>query len=153
MPRKWFALFMMLLVLGGQLSGCAYYNTFFHAQQFYDQAVEEEKVKNTRGQESNAQGQNRSKKNRSYDLYSKCIAKCQKLAVRFPTSKWRDDASFLMAKAHYGKKDYLSAKGELLRFLDRYPRQRLSSLSSILLGALVLRERETMRGHVRRGKR
>ncbi len=110
------------------LTGCAYYNTFYHARRFYSDA-EKARETETRATLTTAasaapggQGQGAT---RSNDLYKKSIEKCQKVLENFPGSRWEDDAYLLMAQAYYGKGDYLSARRELDRFGARFPQSDL----------------------------
>ena len=82
------------------LSGCAYFNTFYHAKQYYGQA---EKARATeRGQASAA--------STSSGYYKQAIQKCEKIIEKYPGSKWADDAYLLMAQSHYWRGDYLAAQ-------------------------------------------
>jgi len=116
--------FLLAAVLAGVLflDGCAYYNTFYHAKQFYGQAERQEEA--ARKQKNRgASGTNRT--GRSGELYTQCIQKCRKVLEVFPKSRWADDAQFLMARAYYGKGDYLVAARELRRFEARFPKSDL----------------------------
>jgi TolA-binding protein len=102
-------------------TGCAYFNTFYHARRFYADA---EQIRETEARAATTAtmatpGQNQGV-SRTADLYKKSIEKCQKLIENFPGSRWEDDAYLLMAKGYYGKGDYLSARRELDRFVERF---------------------------------
>ena len=81
------------------LDSCAYYNTFYNAEQYFDQA-----------QQLTRENQSETISRDEINLYSKSIEKSKKLLQRYPDSKYRDDAQFLIAKAYYYKGDYLLAK-------------------------------------------
>lgn len=91
------------------LSGCAYFNTFYHAKRYYGQA--------RKAQESAATGK---PSGNASDLYKKSIDKCQKVIENYPGSKWQDDAHLLLAKAYYGRGDYLSAENTLDQFTTKF---------------------------------
>lgn len=91
------------------LSGCAYFNTFYHAKRYYGQA--------RKAQESAATGK---PSGNASDLYKKSIDKCQKVIEKYPGSKWQDDAHLLLAKAYYGRGDYLSAENTLEQFTTKF---------------------------------
>jgi len=85
------------------VSGCAYYNTFFLAKKYYNEAIQTEK-KNTTGKLSP----------QASSSYDKSITQCAKILKRYEDSKWVDDALFLMGKAYFGKEQY----GEARRYLN-----------------------------------
>jgi TolA-binding protein len=133
----WGTLLAVFLLTGG----CAYFNTFYHAKQFYKSAEKARETEQKRasgltgGQTAGstyntginpadpryANRQNQAT-GRSSDLYTKCIEKCKKVIDEYPGSKLQDDARLLMAKAYYGKGDYLSARSELDHFAERFPK-------------------------------
>ena len=76
-------------------SGCAYYNTFYNAQQYYEEA---EKIR--------LQKEGKTIPITALDKYGKTIQKCQKVLSDYPESKFRTDAFLLMAKSKYYRKDY-----------------------------------------------
>lgn len=84
---------------------CAYFNTFYNAQQYFDEA-EEDIVKNRDTDEL-------SKK--TDESLAKAIEKCNTVLRDFPESRWRDDALILKGKALYYKGKYATAKATLER--------------------------------------
>jgi len=89
--------FTLLITLG--LSGCAYYNTFYNAEEYYAEA-----------QRLTRNNQSETVSREEVNLYSKAIEKSKKLLTNYPDSKYRDDAQFIIAKSYYFKGDYLLAK-------------------------------------------
>ena len=75
--------------------GCAYYNTFYNAQQYYEEA---EKIR--------LQKEGKTIPITALDKYGKTIQKCQKVLTDYPESKFRTDAFLLMAKSKFYRKDY-----------------------------------------------
>ena len=133
----------VLLAVFALIGGCAYFNTFYHAKQFYASAesARETEIKQAQGLSGGNQtagttntigginpadpryaNRPNAAAGRSADLYSKCIDKCKKVIDDYPGSKWQDDARLLMAKAYYGKGDYISARSELDHFAERFPK-------------------------------
>jgi len=53
--------------------------------------------------------------------YGDAIKALERLTVSFGTSPLQPDARLLLADAYYAKHDYLTARSEYQRFLDRYP--------------------------------
>ena len=90
LPKTLF--FIVIFLCSG---GCAYYNTFYNAQQYYKEA---EKIR--------LQKEGKSIPITALDKYGKTIQKCQKVLSDYPESKFRTDAFLLMAKSKYYRKDY-----------------------------------------------
>ncbi|SVC44302.1 uncharacterized protein METZ01_LOCUS297156, partial [marine metagenome] len=82
-----------VLLIG--LGGCAYFNTFYNAQQYYQEA---EKIR--------LQKEGDAIPITAMDKYGKTVQKCQKVLNDFPESKFRLDAILLMAKARFYRADY-----------------------------------------------
>ena len=82
-----------VLLIG--LGGCAYFNTFYNAQQYYQEA---EKIR--------LQKEGETIPITAMDKYGKTVQKCQKVLNDFPESKFRLDAILLMAKARFYRADY-----------------------------------------------
>ncbi|NQV14084.1 tetratricopeptide repeat protein [bacterium] len=96
-PSKLLILLPLIIVLG--LQSCAYYNTFYNAEQYYAEA-----------QKLTRENQTETVSREEINLYSKSIEKSKKLLQRYADSKYRDDAQFLIAKSYYFKGDFLLAK-------------------------------------------
>jgi len=103
---------LLLAVAAGPFTGCAYYNTMYHADKSYDEAMKEVEKSHATGQTNASAGVSK---------FNLCIEKCQKMLDVHGGSKWADDAHFLMGRAYYGKGDYLSARRQFERFRGRYP--------------------------------
>ena len=89
-----------VLLIG--LGGCAYFNTFYNAQQYYQEA---EKIR--------LQKEGETIPITAMDKYGKTVQKCQKVLNDFPESKFKLDAILLMAKARFYRSDYDLALGNL----------------------------------------
>ena len=90
LPKTLF--FVVIFLCSG---GCAYYNTFYNAQQYYEEA---EKIR--------LQKEGKTIPITALDKYGKTIQKCQKVLTDYPESKFRTDAFLLMAKSKFYRKDY-----------------------------------------------
>ena len=90
LPKTLF--FVVIFLCSG---GCAYYNTFYNAQQYYEEA---EKIR--------LQKEGKTIPITALDKYGKTIQKCQKVLSDYPESKFRADAFLLMAKSKFYRKDY-----------------------------------------------
>ncbi len=95
--RKYLTSIFLLVFLGMQ--SCAYYNTFYNAEEYFAEA-----------QKLTRENQTETVSRDEIALYSKAIEKSKKLLTKFPDSKYRDDAQFIIAKAYYFKGDFLLAK-------------------------------------------
>ena len=83
-----------ILVLSFVFS-CAYFNTLYNAQQYFDEAETHRLEKEGKIIPLSA-----------IDKYGKTIQKCQKSLKEYPNSRWKVDAYLLMSKARYYRKDY-----------------------------------------------
>lgn len=91
-------LLLFLITAGALTSSCAYYNTFFHAREYYSDAE--------RARERVAEDRRAAT---GLDLYEQSMKKCAKVILEYPDSKWVDDAVLLMGKCMFAKGDYLAA--------------------------------------------
>ncbi len=115
----------MLVVLAAGavlLSSCAYYNTFYLAQKYYERGTAglPYPVEKPTGQASN-------EFRRSID-YSK------KVLSQYPKSKWVDDAYLLWARALLGRDDPLQTVNMLEDFNARFPGSPLRNEAEFYLG-------------------
>jgi tetratricopeptide (TPR) repeat protein len=89
---------------------CAYFNTFYNAQTYFELGIKDyrESLK-----KSNA---NFPKKN--FDI---AIQKAETVLLKYPDSKWCDDAQYLIAVSNFYKGNYRKAKKNIEDFFDTYP--------------------------------
>lgn len=96
------ASFILLLIA----ANCAYFNTFYNAKNYYNQGrrlVPNDTVKV------------------DSDLFDKAIEKSVVVIVKYPTSRWTDDALFIMGSSYYYKGDYNRALEKLDLLIASYP--------------------------------
>ena len=74
---------------------CAYFNTFYNAKQYFDEA---EKIRLEKDGETIPIT--------AMDKYGKTIKKCQTVLDDHPDSRFVIDATLLMSKARYYRSDY-----------------------------------------------
>ncbi|HHE46602.1 MAG TPA: outer membrane protein assembly factor BamD, partial [Bacteroidetes bacterium] len=103
----------IVLVLVGLLSGCAYYNYFYNAKKYYNEA---EKSRIT-GNEDRAKAGGR----RSSSGYDKCIESAGRMLEYHPNSRWEDDALLLLAKAYYRVENYRKSIKKVNELIQKYP--------------------------------
>jgi|FLOH01.1.fsa_nt_gi predicted negative regulator of RcsB-dependent stress response len=94
------------------LSSCAYFNTYYNAELYFQEAQKLSKENKT-GEVSREERQ----------LYDKAIQKTRKLMERYPASSYADDAHLLMSKSYYYRDDF----GIALKQLDAFRRDRSDS--------------------------
>jgi TolA-binding protein len=90
------------------LCGCAYFNTFYNAKQFYKDA---EETRTREGASANAAAA-------TYDM---CIKKCMDLIRYHPNSRYVDDALFMIGMSHYHRSEYVQAQASFRDLLERFP--------------------------------
>lgn len=126
---------------------CAYYNTFFNAKKYFNEA-EKERTKRLENIKKKGQGdQQNINRPTSNELknYDKSIEKASKVLEIYPKSKYIDDALFLLGKCFYRKEDYPKAKRKFLELIENFPRSIFVSGSQLWLGKtnIELRDYET----------
>ena len=93
------------------LSSCAYFNTFYNAQNYF-RTAEEEISKLAAGEKLSKQAE---------EALDKTIVNCNIVLEDFSESKLRDDALFLSAKSYYYRGEFSTAKKRLLRLNREHP--------------------------------
>ena len=107
---------ILALALGAALGlvllipGCAYYNTFYNAKQFYKKA-EEQRLKRRTDRPTQAELEN----------YKKAVEKAGKVIQMYPKSRYVDDAVMLMGKAYYYQNQLGSAQRKFEELLAYFP--------------------------------
>ncbi len=105
--KKIFGLFILTILF---FSGCAYFNIFYNARQYYNKGYEATR-KNRTTQVTGTETQN----------YQKAIEKAAKLIDEYPDSKWVDDALLLMGKAYYYEQQYMRSNRKFVELITNYP--------------------------------
>ncbi len=108
-----------------QLS-CAYYNTFYNAKKYYKKG-REESDKNFSTLISNSELKN----------YNLTVEKCESVLVKFPNSRYVDDALLLMSKAQFYLGDYQKSKINLEELVRRFPESNLKDEALLWTGRSV----------------
>lgn len=79
--------------------GCAYFNTYYNALQYYENA-DKIRLENAGGNLPSS----------AIESYNKVIEKCTFVIQKYPDSKYRYPAQMLIGKARFFKKDYTTAR-------------------------------------------
>ncbi len=89
--------------------GCVYYNTFYHAEKFFEDGLKE--VEKSDGKVTQ----------KARDDFQKSIKKCVKVLTTYPKSSYVDEALLLMGKAFYQKSEYEEAIKAFDKLLTENP--------------------------------
>ncbi len=92
------------------LAGCAYFNTFYNAQQYFNQA-----------QEATRENQTSQVSGEELRLYSKAIEKSKKVLQFYSDSKYADDAEFIIARSYFFRQDYGLAQRYFQELVEKFP--------------------------------
>lgn len=92
-----YTLWITVVILS--LTGCAYFNTFYNAEQYY---IKAEKIR--------LENAGKALPVTAIDSYNKVIEKAKKVLEQYPDSKYHDPALLLIGKAKYYKREYKSAE-------------------------------------------
>ncbi len=85
---------------------CAYFNTFYNAQSYYRQGLK--LVTNDTLKVDS-------------ELFDKAIEKCAAVIVKYPDSRYVDDAIFMMGASYYYKGDYVRSLEKLEFLTNNFP--------------------------------
>jgi TolA-binding protein len=116
--KKIIIAFITIILLGS----CAYYNTFFNAEQYFKNAQKESLSAD--GKPSRSAVQN----------YNKAMKKCGIILTDYKDGKWADDAMFMLSQClYYKQKNYLQAKQKFEEVIDFYPDTEFAQRSHIYI--------------------
>jgi len=105
----WMRLAMILTSIG-LLSDCAYFNTYYNADKYFNEGVKEFSALKD--------GKITVAVRKKFDS---AIEKSNIVLIKYPDSKWSDDAQYIIALSAFYKGDYLTAKKKFEEFLSKYP--------------------------------
>jgi len=114
---------LILLIFLSFIFSCVYYNTFYHAEESYNQA---EKSQKKAGREEASPSEAK--------LYEEAIKKASKVLTFHPKSKWVDDALFLIGNSYYNMGDYPKAERKFQEIVSNFPKSNLFEDSYYYLG-------------------
>jgi TolA-binding protein len=101
-----FVLVVFFAFLAAQIVSCAYYNTFFSARKYYQQAMRAALQTAKSAGTSTTTSAPATVPPQVSALLDKSIEKCAKVISVYPKSKWVDDAIFLLGACYYEKHEY-----------------------------------------------
>ncbi|TFH64864.1 MAG: tetratricopeptide repeat protein [Candidatus Zixiibacteriota bacterium] len=117
------ALFVLVALFLLLSSGCVYFNTFYHARTWYNQA---EKTRQRANRDAAAGGE--------IKLYQDAIKKCSKVISEHPGSSYMDDALFIIGKSYYYLGDFPKAERKFRELLASFPKSKYADESRFFLG-------------------
>ncbi len=109
-PKTAAPLVVMCAALALLACGCAYYNTFYTAKKAYEKAMIERANNPLEGASAAELTQ-----------YETCIRAATNLLVKYPNSKYVDDAVLLIGKSYLGRGEYDKAADEFQLLCDSIP--------------------------------
>jgi TolA-binding protein len=118
----------LVLLTAMSLTGCVYYNTFYHARAA---AREAELLRETRAPGAPPGS-------REAELLDRVAEKCTRVLELHPNSSWADDALLLLGETRYYQGRYESAVEHLTEFLKRYPKGDLRPQAEYLLASALI---------------
>lgn len=144
MKHVTFKIFLVILL---SLSGCAYYNTFFNAKKYFNDAEKdrEKRIEDIKKKKQDSNIDINKPSSSELKNYNDSIEKASKVLEIYPKSKYVDDALFLLGKCFYRKQDYSKAKRKFLELYDNFPNSNFVPESRLWLGKtnIELRDYET----------
>lgn len=101
---------LAIVVLLSTIVTCAYFNTFYNAQNYFNQGL---KTVTSDTMKSDV------------EPFDKAIEKCASVIVKYPESRYVDDALFMMGVSYYFKGDYERALEKLEFLTINFPGSKL----------------------------
>ena len=97
------------MTIGIYLLSCAYFNTFYNAEQYFKRA---EKIRLEKAGETIPVS--------AVDSYSKVIEKSRLVLEEYPDTRYRKNALLLIGKAHFYRQEYRLAEATFQQFADEF---------------------------------
>ena len=114
------ALVALLLLLS---CGCVYFNSFYHARGWFNQA---EKTRQKDNRDAATGGE--------IKLYQDALKKCSKVISEHAGSSYMDDALFMIGKSFYYLGDFPKAERKFRELLASFPKSKYADESRFFLG-------------------
>jgi len=129
--KLWFLIFIFSFLL----SGCAYYNTYYNAQMYFEKGKKEF--------EKDEQKSTSTKKKSNTKNFDLAIEKSQRVLNKYPKSKWCDNSMYIIALSYYYKKNYSTAKKKFEEFFATYPNSKLKMELEVWYGRILWKMGDT----------
>ncbi len=108
------------------ITGCAYFNTFYNANAYYDTGVSEIEAHYAAGRTGLPTG--------ARDAFTTAIDKSLTVIDNYPRSKYIDDALLLIGKSYFYLGEHSYTEEYLIRLLQEYPNSPRTSEALVWLG-------------------
>lgn len=122
---------MFTLLAIGLFIGCAYFNTFYNAQQYYREGI--------RLKEQGNFGQAKPK-------FDKSIEKSALVISRHPRSRWIDDALYLIGRSYYEKGEYNRAIKSFEQLEMIFPKSKYLPEAKLYRAIALIRDGQSVTG-------
>ena len=134
------------------VSNCAYFNTFFNANKYFNDAEKQREERLKKEKKRQRQGQNPQRNRRAANPnrpsaqelknYNLSIEKASKVLEVYPKSKYIDDALFLLGKCFFRKLDYQKAERKFIELRENFPKSEFVPESKLWLGKIYIELRD-----------
>jgi len=117
-------LIVIILIIG---TGCVYYNTFYHAKKAFNDGEAQRTAiagRNTRAGSSH---------------YKRAIVKSDSVLVKYPNSKWYDDALYVNGVSLYWTDNYSKAEKRFRELLANFPESEYTQKAELYLAKSKLK--------------
>jgi TolA-binding protein len=111
------------------MQGCAYYNTFYNAKNYYEAG--ERTNRNTSTGQSHVKN------------YEKCLEAGARLLELYPKSRWVDDCLLLMGKAYFRTDKLPKAQRKFEELISNFPRSKLIPEARLWLAETLVKMRRS----------
>jgi len=116
----------------------AYFNTYYNAKRLFDEAeADVEAVRLSKHITDKTESVQLSPQTRQ--KFNQVIEKCSKLLQFYPTSKWVDDALFVIGASYYYLDDDRKAQRKFAELLSAFPKSGLAFKARLWLGMSLYR--------------
>jgi TolA-binding protein len=120
-----------ILLFTGLFAGCAYFNTFYNAQQYYREGI--------RLKEQGDAGQAKPK-------FDKAIEKSAMVISRYPKSRWVDNALFLIGRSYFEKGEYSRAVKSFEQLALVFPKSKFIPEARLFQAVALIRSGQSGSG-------
>ncbi|MBN1234402.1 MAG: tetratricopeptide repeat protein [Candidatus Coatesbacteria bacterium] len=135
MNKKSHVLLLFVVLLFTSYSGCAYYNTLYNAEKYYNKGIKLQEA----SKDTIASGE-------EIGYYDECVKKCIKVIYFYPKSKRVEDALYLMGLAYYqmgkrnpigfGEISYKRGRTKFQELIKIYPNSKYKADAELYIGTL-----------------
>jgi TolA-binding protein len=152
MTKKVYKKILVVLLFAFSLPGCAYYNTFYNAKKFYNEASKQRKERlKTQVVELSPEEREQLKKQglpssmeaskpstQEMQSYEKAIEKASKVLEFYPNSKLVDDALLLLGECFFYRQEYSKAERKFQEIVQLYPNSKFVPRARLLMAKTQL---------------